>query len=162
LTVSNNTIAAGATLASAITTGTTFTFSAWIYQITTPSYGNLFAQASILGLWMSNGKIDYYYATDHLSSGVVGTGGWNHVAVVNSGGNVTYYINGTADPNTYTLGISFDANGIGCDSGISEECSNGYLDDIRLYNRALSSTDITELYNYGATTGRTRRTINIE
>lgn len=89
-------------------------------------------------------------------------GQWTHVIITNNNGNYTIYINGnpsaskvcgkinTASVSSYNIG----------GSGInSSDYFKGGLDEMRIYNRLLSSSEITELYNepYSSTTIRNYR-----
>jgi len=82
---------------------------------------------------------------------------WNHIDVVYDGSHVIFYINGVPDEqvpsplgnigtNMYNLFISkyFAGNGF---------AFNGIIDDVRIYNRALSETEIENIYeNYSDAT----------
>jgi hypothetical protein len=139
-----------------ITTGTTFTYSAWMYSTGADGgnhYGNLFIGGSSQGIWyvMSIRKISYYYGNaDHLNNTARSINKWHHVVVVNNAGTATFYIDGVAD-GTAVSAVSFNADGMGCDNiAIGTECLIGKLDDVRIYNRALSPTEVQALYNIGA------------
>jgi len=89
------------------------------------------------------------------SQPVVNANTWYHVAfTLLYGGNMILYINGVAStPVSYsTAGSAFTLITLGCRSATNNLCYNGYIDDFRIYNRALSPQDITALYNYNATT----------
>ena len=45
--------------------------------------------------------------------------------------------------NSLIIGSSYGSSGV----GIGEECFNGIIDDVRVYNRALSAAEIAALYN---------------
>jgi len=73
---------------------------------------------------------------------------WNHIVMINSGGVVSGYLNGVSmtgsvGPNTSTPNKTY----IGTDS---YGFFNGSLDDVRIYSRALSANEITQLYKIGA------------
>ncbi len=83
---------------------------------------------------------------------------WTHVTVTRSGATYKIYYN-AAEPTTSALGVGEPGNPspttqelrIGAD--IAGTGSNGhftgYLDDVRVYNRALSATEIGQLYRLG-------------
>jgi len=86
--------------------------------------------------------------------------GWHHVAAVFENGNtITCYIDGsyvdTHSINYWTPGTSPGSTqtklGLGCHAG--NGCQNqafiGYIDEIGMFNAALTSSDISELYNNG-------------
>lgn len=79
---------------------------------------------------------------------------WYHVAFVKDGLNLYLYLDGTeVDTNTYDAGSTpLDGDGaliFGHDT--SSQYYNGQLDDIRIYNSALSADDISTLYSNGIT-----------
>ena len=74
---------------------------------------------------------------------------WYHVSFVNSSGSLTFYINGSlvgsASQNAaYANSFFYIGNNA---SGI--ELFNGSLDAVGIWNRALSESEVTELYNNG-------------
>jgi hypothetical protein len=78
---------------------------------------------------------------------------WYHVVMVRSGSagawTVTYYINGVVGDADVTStnpdGTNVSTN-IGANNG-SSQFFNGLIDDVRIYNRALSATEVLQLYN---------------
>ncbi len=142
---------------SAISVGTTHTVSMWIYiTANCASWGNLFASDGGNGLYClslpgGNGtgnKIDYYYSGDHLSSTPIPLNQWHHIAVSNNTGTVTFYLDGVADGTASGL-IGFTASRMGNDSG--SDSFSGYIDDLRVYNRAFSDAEVLALYKSGST-----------
>ena len=80
---------------------------------------------------------------------------WYHfVGVVDSGNTIYYYLNGTLQDSTSLAGETAFEKNYGLDIGNIESGSNRYfngsIDEVRMYNRALSASEITELYNQGA------------
>ncbi len=86
------------------------------------------------------------------------TGKWTHIVARRSGSSVTSYINAVQDL-SYTdgnaleitscrlyFGVDIDAGS--CTTGLSNFL-DGKLDDIRIYNRALSAAEIKRLYELG-------------
>ncbi|HAT68843.1 MAG TPA: hypothetical protein DCS20_04500 [Candidatus Yonathbacteria bacterium] len=139
-----------------IITGTTNTISVWIYLTADCSnYSSIFAQDSVDGLYCyqsgSDNKLDFWYTAtppDHFSNTALALNRWYHVAIVNNAGSATFYLNGVAD-GTVASAPSFNANTIGGDTSL--ETFPGKLDEVRLYNRALSASDVYALYKSGAT-----------
>jgi fibronectin type 3 domain-containing protein len=81
-----------------------------------------------------------------LSAGV-----WTHVAVTLSGSTATLYINGVAVGTNNAM--TFKPSGMGSTtqnylgkSQYADPYFNGAIDDLRIYRRALSATEITDLY----------------
>lgn len=99
--------------------------------------------------------------SDYIGSSRVET--WTHYAATYNGSQtpagVVLYINGVEDVNRWTWleGLSGTWSnaqpvkiGYGY-GGASSECE-GYLDDIRIYNRVLTSNEIASIYNNGSGT----------
>ena len=82
-------------------------------------------------------------------SNVISTDTWQHVAAVVSGGrNVTFYVNGT-NVGSGTLNGAIAANAKPLSIGIrgdGQRAFDGSMDEVRVYNRALSSGEIHDLY----------------
>ncbi|MFZ1719720.1 MAG: LamG domain-containing protein [Candidatus Moraniibacteriota bacterium] len=84
------------------------------------------------------------------------TGKWQFVAVTMTGSTVTHYLNGVQNgsgalPNygSFTITNGSGAARIGSRND-SVPLMKGGIDEARIYNRALSGTEITNLYNLGA------------
>lgn len=89
---------------------------------------------------------------DAVSSSTITSGGWRHVAVTYDRSNVRFYINGQAagapadtsalNSNTHDLTVGLTGNGFWD--------WNGRIDELGVWNTALSQADIVELYERGA------------
>ena len=87
------------------------------------------------------------------STGSILPGVWQHVTVTYDKVKVTFYINGKQDTQLgMTGGLKSSTNqiSIGKDGSYAQYPYNGLIDDVRIYNRALSAAEIAELYNAGA------------
>jgi hypothetical protein len=85
------------------------------------------------------------------------TNQWIHSVITYNGSNVVFYINGNTDKTQSIGSITFDTNAgfpltIGQDPPGSNEFFNGRIAITRLYNRALSASEIRQ--NYHASKGR--------
>ena len=79
----------------------------------------------------------------------INTNKWYHVVSVYDGSNIYFYVNGSfsssgsigAEPqeSNYNIWIGDSFTGLGN--------FNGSLDDVRIYNRALSASEVSQLYN---------------
>ena len=91
----------------------------------------------------------YIYET---SIGQIGWNKWVHIATTWDGNAYYAYLNGTRIGYTTSNGPVFSSNNftIG-NSGLREFANsfNGLITEVRVYNRALSDTEITTLYNGG-------------
>jgi hypothetical protein len=88
------------------------------------------------------------------------SGVWHHLAVVydksQAGSNeVTFYIDGVLQTPTLNWYTATNTNAFGNNPlylfsrGGSQDFAGGLLDDLRIYNRALSASEIQQLYNFG-------------
>ena len=141
-----------------------FTFAAWINPeaFTANQWHGIIgcstSQGASFGIYDSAGtsrrikltrvnSVDFATGTQAIS-----TGAWQHVAVVMNRAvtSLTYYLNGVADALTYStevFGSGIQSNIIG--SRLTSDASgyfDGKIDDVRIYNRALSADDIAALY----------------
>lgn len=96
----------------------------------------------------------------YVGSNPTTVGRWNHVVGVKDGGELTLYINGVEEewyvnePYTGTILDSDNVLSIGA-SDSTADVFMGSLDDIRIYNRALTLADVQNLYAMGAPVGQT-------
>ncbi len=91
-------------------------------------------------------KIRYFYGANPYTNTVFTRGTWYHMAFVSNSGTGTFYINGVQD-STGISSTGFTLLGIG-EVNIGDNFK-GSIDDVRIYNRALSITEISDLYNMG-------------
>jgi hypothetical protein len=108
-----------------------------------------------LVLW-ENGKFKYKHnnTADTFSTSTIALNEWTHIALVRDNGikNIKIYINGVLDANrSYSIDPSSSNSEkliIGSGDFYSNTMNNlkGQLDEIKIYNLALSSNDITALY----------------
>jgi hypothetical protein len=82
---------------------------------------------------------------------------WHHIAVVYNGSNITLYVDGSVDTNgannpaSYSSGIY---NGsaqfrIGVRDGLSNVAFNGLVDDVGIFDTALSQANVQDIMNNG-------------
>ena len=84
---------------------------------------------------------------------ISGTNKWNHVVFTKEGSVGTFYVNGVEASAYYnrdaiidpasSAGTALVIGGAGASTNYS-----GLLDDVRIYNRAISQQEISDLYNY--------------
>jgi arylsulfatase A-like enzyme len=95
----------------------------------------------------------YLGAVDTLSTGTIAVGSWYHVAVVNNGGTIQLYLNGQPDGSgartveSETAGIMRVGRHKTPDTANEEW--NGLMDQVRIYNRALTASEVLGLYSSG-------------
>jgi len=142
---------------------TSASISMWIYNPTASNHG-LFIHVGTSGFGIGMGNTTTDTVGTKLimifngirwipTSTNVGTG-WHHVVmVIDAGGVPTAYLDGVS-AGTYPGSNSSTPSGaittIGTVSGSAANYFTGSIDDVRLYNRPLSQTDILSLYSAGA------------
>ncbi len=106
----------------------------------------------------STSKLEFYMGNGSTYNSVLGNtalsiGSWYHVAVTFDGSALRLYVNGSLDNSTTTTITPTDQGtntqiGMAIDTGVTPNGGpmNGYIDEVRIYNRTLSSTEITGLY----------------
>ena len=139
------------------------TWAAWVNPTTLPGTYNAIAVATngtnaIAFYVRSDGKLATYVAgsggwviVDGTGTHTLTTGSWWHVAFSYDQTNgLKVYVNGALDGTAGAQGTdpSSVTAALGNDPAYSGRSWNGAIDDVRLYSRALTSTDITALYNY--------------
>jgi hypothetical protein len=140
-------------------TTSNFTWSLWFKLNAMPNGNSVVlgnrsggVQSPLQFIKLTPTNFEYYRAgVQQLLANGLPLGQWMHVAVVKSGSTLTYYANGSP-VRTATAGGDIEANPLffGGDPGAAGEFSNGLMDEVALWTRALSSTEITALVN-GAT-----------
>ncbi|MBW8012842.1 MAG: LamG domain-containing protein [Chloroflexi bacterium] len=141
-----------------------FSVSGWIYKDSsvTNLYPNIVGKRQTGGttemqLWVDNtgggddNKVASWNGSNNVySTSTIAEDTWNHVVWTRTGTSYNFYINGvgagsgtqnrgTTISETVKIGWSGYAN--------ANEYWKGKIDDVRIYNRALSQTEITSLYD---------------
>ncbi len=107
------------------------------------------------GLWLrpSDNRIHYRLTTTHSwneggdTSGALEFDEWAHVILIKSASTLDFYINGKLDRSTNLIGESVGNTG-GLYLGDSPwyGTTDSSMDDIRIYNKALSASEIANVY----------------
>lgn len=157
-----------------IGSSTNITLAAWANLTSTDTEGaELISLGDAVALRLDQTEVApfglnafYHYASGwrgiKYAVNYAGTG-WHHFAyVVDDTNNVQkLYVDGSvASTTTYTESISYDTGGVGTDTFIGKHGDggttydfNGLIDDVRVYNVALSDSDIKSLYAAGPASG---------
>lgn len=137
------------------------TVSAWVYRRTASGYRVIVAKRVgsatptavnyQLNLHTTAGALEWYNLTEYISSYIVPTNVWTHVAgTVTSGGVLNLWANGVSVysatgvarvANTATLRIGTRPDG--------GEAFSGQMDDVAIWNRSLTAPEMRQLYTQG-------------
>jgi len=120
--------------------------------------------------WIGIQTGNYIVGTIGANSGIGWSGGqttiiaeldtWYHVIVVWDGTTVRTYVNGNLEKD-YTLGTithNTTPTRIGASSDATNYVFNGLIDDVRIYNRALTPEEVGILYEMGTTNKKMKLT----
>src|SRR5205823_4913871 len=113
----------------------TLTENAFMYRLS----ADLGSFGSAYGNWNNQTNAAATFSTNH----------WYFLAATFDGAKVRYYLNGTPLDSAafaYTMTADSRALTIGADVPGVLEIFNGKIDDVRLYNRALSPGEVMSLY----------------
>lgn len=141
------------------TTQTTISYFAWFYvrsgygisALYNGSAGFLhYAGASVVGQRLYIGSTPFPALN---SNTFLTVNKWHHIGFTYNNKAITFYLNGSPDGNATGINDpSFGTANLLFGGFGSSETLNGFQDDIRLYNRALSAAEI--LRNFNATRAR--------
>jgi hypothetical protein len=143
-----------------------FTIEAWVKRHDTNVASlDIFGAGAVLGY----GYYGYTFVVrdnGRLSLGRVGISGidstatvkdtnWHHVAVTKSGSTIGFYVDGVGETGSaYDPGFTFSSDvqigAIEWDSTQPRATFLGLIDEVAIYNRALSASDVQSIYNAGA------------
>jgi MSHA biogenesis protein MshQ len=104
----------------------------------------------------NTGRINWYWragANAITTAGTVPLNAWTHIAIVYTPGAQEVFINGVLDshnwtnPDRATLVPNADPFQVGQDQGYGTRWFNGLIDEVRVYDHAMSAADVLTLYN---------------
>jgi hypothetical protein len=97
-------------------------------------------------LSLSNGSVNFLYNSTSLTFGTVSTNAWHHVALSFDGINIFGYLDGVHQVSGAIGALSSVAGtlqiGAYNSSGINSNFFGGTIDEVRIYDHALSQSDI--------------------
>lgn len=152
----------------AIKPSTDISFGGWVNITSTSSYQMFFAKGENTGDTRSyelrcNGTTTNMQVQLRVGGGsfvaststtAIGTGTWVHFIYTRTGTTQKMYINGTSDTLTSVTNnagtIDYNADDLWFGQRNGGLRYNGKLDEIGIWNVALSAAEVTELYNGGA------------
>lgn len=144
-----------------------FTVSIWATNTSAPAYRMMLSNWSAFGMHvslLSSGKFGGYVGdgTELTSTYTIPTdGSWHHYVLTRTAGSIAWFVDGsvagTSGSHPNSVGAAVETHiGTRGDSevgGGQTQNWQGNVDDIRIYNRALSASEIKALYNGGKSTG---------
>ncbi|MBF0286933.1 MAG: hypothetical protein HQM14_03875 [SAR324 cluster bacterium] len=144
-----------------LSTGEGFTISVWVNIDNNPSGITQIIEGfgSTSGAWAqkeifletinSSGVVQFDFKGNFINSPELTTGSWQHLVVTYDGSSQKVYVNGSlaseeraSGPLTVVTGFN-----IGRDYEGNIQYFRGRIDELKLYNRAISLTDVQNLYN---------------
>jgi type II secretory pathway pseudopilin PulG len=143
---------------SSLKLGDTGTLSLWFYPNSLAasthnliSYGGSNYSAGYLMSQFGSNLYVYWMSGSPLAtlSSFFSVGSWSHIAVVNDSGSLSVYKNGTLAGTATSSGSIANsyATYIGGDPNNATWTPSGIIDEIRVYDRALSASEIEAIYN---------------
>ncbi len=127
------------------------TVTAW-FKTTSSGDEKIISTGSCHQLQIFTGKLRICIGSCTVGTTPINDGGWHFVAAVGNGTSVNGYIDGKLD--IIAGGSAIDMSGttrIGALGGdVTSYHFNGLIDDVRIYEEALTSTQIKKLYVEGA------------
>ena len=94
--------------------------------------------------------------TSLISAATLNNDTWTHLIVTRqkSSGNLSIYLNGNLDNSEiFSAGVNLNPSGTATEIGrraLDNTYYEGYIDEVSIYNRTLSSEEITLLYNFNS------------
>lgn len=147
-------------------TSNTMSGSAWIKLRGYPASGDAIVFAKSFGYYLAitaNGRMGIYlYGTTlggwHYSTAIVPLNTWTHVAYSYNGTTSTLYLNGKDIASTGATGnlaattADLGIGAVGEPAGAVEAGRrfNGFIDEVAIWNRSLSSAEMLQIYRRGA------------
>ena len=133
------------------------TFSVWVYPQSFVSLNGIFSKYQTSGangyylrISDSNGTVRFGENPAIEAPNLLTLNTWQHLSVTVSGGQAVLYLNGVAvKSGTVSWSTTSGYFSIGCDycsSNDPQRFFQGKLDDLRIYNRALSANEVFDLY----------------
>ena len=140
-----------------------FSISLWVYSKGYSNKGSVFnsilskgqltsSSSGFYGFFFTSDNIPKFFVDDdgtYASSGSVALGtNWKHLVGVREGGTLKIYLDGIKGTDSTNPNLVDNANKliIGDDGGGSRYF-NGSIDELMIFNRALTQAEITEIYN---------------
>jgi hypothetical protein len=134
-----------------------FCISCWVKSTNTQAQQTFIESPTenALNVYFINGGLsvdDYLNVSDIFEVGSFDNNTWYNIVIVKDNGVVSAYSNGTFLASTEQDINITNGIGIGGSSYLSDYWTLGVVDEVGVWNRALTGAEITSLYNAGAGT----------
>lgn len=131
-----------------------FTLSAWVYPtvLTADTWRpviqiNSWKPGMYTNLQSSN-QWGMYWLGEYASGNSLSVNNWYHLVIVRQSGMIRFYQNSTQTPNTYNITTSVSNGDLEIGRTNPTQSQGGTIDEVRIYNRALSPAEVSKLYNW--------------
>ena len=130
--------------------------SLWLNGIPLAGFKGIFTNTTdnVVDLVIGYDVSNIYFSTEngdgYIASGVVNRAGWHHLVATKSDTEVRMYYDGVEvgnSPQPNTTIIPSENFILGLDRSVAGRYYQGSMDDVRIYDRALTPNEITQLYN---------------
>jgi len=147
------------TALNSIATNQQFTIATWVKSTAGANWQQIFGRRTEWGIRMVEGKVQLFTAGGTLlGSTAINDGEWTHIAATYNGGTgqAVVYVNGVQDGastinTTLVSSLRAAIGGRSSTYSVADFIYTGYVDDVRVYNTSLSSTEISQLVPEPAT-----------
>ncbi len=118
----------------------------WVIPFGEYNTNNDFIGQKNSGLWRTSFSDG---STADFTGAVISTGQWQYWTITYDGSIVKYYLDGNFQGSASASSKTLNINNLGVPFSSAGYEFDGSLDDVRIYNRALSADEVTRLYNMG-------------
>ncbi len=142
-----------------IATTQQFTIATWVKSTAGLNWQQIFGRGTQWGIRMVEGKVQLFNSTGTLlGSTAINDGEWTHIAATYNGGTgqAVVYVNGVQDGastinTTLVSSLRAAIGGRYSTYSVADFIYTGYVDDLQVYDNALSSTEIAQIVPEPAT-----------
>ena len=137
---------------SSLSIGGTLTITAWIRKDTTGVFGAILAKRDSTTNYQlivrDTNVLSFYQGTTVVNdTTALSANTWYHIAVVATSGSTDFYINGSLSSSGSGTTITATSDNLYIGQVAGSSYWDGYMDEIVIFDRALNSTEIGNIYN---------------
>lgn len=142
-----------ASSSSSLSIGGSVTITAWIRKDTTGTFGAVLAKrgsaTTNYQLLVRNTNVLSFYQGSSVINDTTAliANTWYHIAIVATSGSTDFYINGNLSSSQSGSTITASSDDLYIGQVLSGSYWDGYMDEIAIFDRALNSTEIGNIYN---------------